>query len=259
MRHKFLANVFISAVLVATVCGCGQSTQSSAPQQEKKHTFPADVVGSMKGIRVRVPGQYVFFPPQYEGEDPWTRRKTTPVRTQDSPLVEVSILVLPPEMRPRRLDEVSQIAKALSGRPSDNPWISVGITSRSFDVPGNVWMRGLIERTKVSNPWNWHYQDTGTYQNGLRKFTLVEADYSKIDIRNDAFLFDDKEWSTVIKCGEGAVAPGGGNQCRQTFAVPEVNALVAFSYHSTDFPKWKEMQARLREVVVSFSVERSSK
>jgi hypothetical protein len=212
-------------------------------------------IGSIHGMRLEIPAEYVFFPVEYDGDEIWTQPQKRHEPGPDVPIRSFSLLLHYPNFAPLS----DQNRDSWNGRKGPNAraneWIDVGV--RPIDGIGNdapLWFSKFIKDrmdTQVSGrPENdWYFKRQPGLVYGLVSEKKIGPDYSKISMENADIFYDEDRSRTYIKCGAGA---GGEKFCKQEFIINKLDVLVTAHYSRDNIKDWRVIQNQVSAIVLSF-------
>jgi hypothetical protein len=257
----------LSATLLSTILsGCGQhaSTNGGEGTHETitKSWQPGSSgertrywVGTLNGIKLRIP-EYYLFPKKivYEGERHDGLGPASEGATQDSQIINFGLLLRVANLQPIRTDQDRQDWFHSQHVWADSSWMMV-----DFD---NIYP---IDR----NPNPGHYMlprfgpfdQDANFEYGLVHFESVQpisqGENDSREYGHVEYFFDLKNL-TRIECDtiQTKVKPFKiFSTCQHRFFVPELNAMAEAFYAKKDLPRWREIEAHIRNIVHTFIVD----
>lgn len=221
-------------------------------------------VGSLKGVRVRIPAEYQFFGVQYEGEnafDKTTWRKTP--ATINTPITSFSLMLRASNFEPRRTaqDHKDWMADGHYIGP-ETRWFSVSVypDHKPDDTPHqrvSEWRTRIIESWKVQYSKHDAKTDAQLHYGMQLDKPILRPDSLK-PLSPEIWIYTTKRDSplqTLIYCrppGEKAINPLWN--CEQGFDISGV-AGISVRYQIDQLPRWQEIQTRVSAIVKSFVVQ----
>lgn len=222
-------------------------------------------VGSLNGVRVRIPAEYQFFGVQYEGENAFNQKtwRKTPA-TLDTPITTYSILLRASNFEPRRTpqDHKDWVVDGHYIGP-ETRWFSVGVypDHKPDDTPQlrvSEWRIRLIESWKVK-PSQHDAKTSPQLHYGLQLDEPVLRSGSPKPYWPEILIYTTKPDSplqTLIHCqppSEKDINPLW--RCEQNFDVKNARAGVKVRYQIDQLPRWQEIQTKISAIVNSFVVQ----
>lgn len=274
MRKDFTKIVSVARWLLASVC----LTACDNNHAELQSTIPSIVmaqpsaqghsVGSLNGVRVRIPAEYQFFGVQYEGEnafDKTTWRKAP--ATVDTTITSFSILLRASNFEPRRTsqDHKDWVADGYYIGP-ETRWFTVGGVPdyephKTPQLRVSEWRTRIIEGWKVK-PSQHDAKTSMQLHYGLQLDEPVLRPGSPKPYSPEIVIYTtrpDSPLQTLIHCqppGEKDINPLWN--CEQGFDVKGARAGVRVRYQIDQLPRWQEIQTKVSAIVSSFVVQEKS-
>jgi len=244
----------VTVLFGMSLTGCLAETPITGAQQANDSV----AVGNLKGIRVAIPQRYRFFSVLYEGEDTWrpeTKRKAP--ATFDTPISSFSILVRLPNMEPLSPTNEQSWRDFQMNNGKDDSWIDFQGDAKVVSMPVPSWGKASVDLTRsvlVNGSPGWRLRRLEQKRYGLTVEVLDGPDKADSNIWIQDLMYDEPNWTTVIRCGAGALGAGGHHICRQFFVIPEMNLSVSVQYHANNLVQWAAIQREITELVKSFRV-----
>jgi len=223
-------------------------------------------IGSLNGIPMAIPANYLEFPVEYVGETIWDPSTQKGNYTYNTPISNFSVYVKWPSMRPRnilkRADEMP-----LEIPNEKNGWISVSIIYEPMKLDINYVEYGLTRTLKryldhpeaiirTSMPKDVHYRVKGKDAKlGLEYAVPVGPGVEKYHMWNNKLYWvkNHGKVDTFISCQNGRFYSEKINRkCWHEYFWKEMRAFVNIEYAATLLPQWKSIETKSRDLIISF-------
>lgn len=245
--------------------------------------------GNLNGIPFAIPSNYLHFPIGYHDKSIWDPDKPPNYyddKTYEDSIQNFSLYVRWPDLEPRGLETEESFSDSIR-EPGEHAWFAVSVNDdyvhspRPPETPENGLARILtskVERLPGNNRSNWrpsiydpetdggrhlpdvYYELRGEdSETGLQWAVPVGPHTGEAHIWNKAIYWRGDHRNIVnplIMCSHGAYPnPQTAHRCRHEFEFPDLEANVSVYYTSNWLPKWREIQEKVKEFVMSFRVD----
>ena len=271
IRYLFLILVvgLAGTVLLASLLIDRPDTNASV-QRVSSSADGAYSTGTMQGVRFSIPKAYIHFPVQYEGQSPWDSRTgygRPPAEGESEEITNFSLYVEWPGLDPHTPHNHESYQASQKSFEPDN-WLLIGTTVRGtgpipeIDEDGRNSLSRIVNRM-IANPYNSlpenvRYEVMTESQLGLSVARLVGPGVENAKIWNRSLHWKgDRNGivSTLVRCGDGILStPGWVRDCSQEFRLDEIDSMVTVTYAKTLLPQWREIEARVKQLIRSFMV-----
>ncbi len=276
MKNNFKIIVRIGGWLLISICLSACDSNHAEPQSTVPSIVMAQpgargyAVGSLNGVKVRIPAEYQFFGVQYEGEnafDKTTWRKMP--ATMDTPITEFSILLRASNFEPRRnpQDHKDWVAEG-SNFENKTDWLNIGVQHHSA---ANITPRTFVDKWHSSTVEQLHTRGAGGLIYDLK--TQPDSLYGlqvnipierpnqpqpKFKWHEDHLYLTPKESKeqAVVSCTPPEEHhPKKIWFCEQRFLLARIASTVTVRYRIDQLPRWQEIQTKVSVIVNSFVVQ----
>lgn len=227
-------------------------------------------VGSMNGVELSIPVQYVAFPVEYADKSIWEPNKGKDYyksKTSKSALSNFAIYVQWPGLKPHsRENDASYFASQSTA--GDHKWFMIGVASWPMNLISkskeNRWdpsqwaidfVRKHMEYTKKQFPAGVSYKDHG-YDESTGLYLVKPTGPEAVEW---AVWNKSSYWSSsgeiYIECDSGRYkSPKPVGLCTQRWHLPELQASVSVTYKHPMIYRWKEIQEKTNKLINNFRV-----
>lgn len=240
------------------------------------------VIGDLGGVPVRIPA-YFANDVEYDGDPHFLEKRTTPipVRTYQSRLRIFGFEVRFPDMAGRSSRELWSHYNSYFDGPTqgkrDNsisPWISVYLLSGS-NYPGDGFLDRYIHTVLRFNAErdgfpilackNYTRLDQPEY--GLTAYAALAVSPKtnepcrKNEYARDLFVHRNAQGDvdTYIKCSGLHLPNRQTTSCEQIFSMtPDMRAKIHVRYTRSILPQWREIQHKMRQLILSFKTDEAT-
>lgn len=243
-----IAAGIVCVIVVATL---------SFPKRISREVY-GGAVGSIGGVSLCVPSEYLYFPPDYVGEDIWSGKRLLLPPTLEAPISTMSFLARLPDMQGKTPENAKERMDAVF--KFSRTWIDFQIEDhRGSQKPDLPWAKMVVGRIKEPNSYfdtvGWHYEKTGT-RFGLTEENLVGADEDsrkRAWISDKNLMYDQEAWTAYIQCETYQMKPRHRQRCRHSFSLrPRINAHVTVHYDAEHLKDWRKIQEDLAALLYGF-------
>lgn len=223
---------------------------------------PKDVVGDLGGMKVTIP-RHIPELVEYNGDPSWgeKRKGPRPERTHDSKLMSFGFYVRYPDMATLSSPEMRADKKAQ--KDFETMWVRVGVRTGEIyprDAAMDSRTRYTIEVPAATRfPWTNHYTQVPQKEHGLTVYTLQDINpKTGKPAREDR----DAEDVYIARNAKGQVTTfiecdtqfRHSMTCQHNFSMEYdgVKALIVVYYRPELRAHWRDIQAKVTRVILSF-------
>lgn len=242
------------------------------------------VIGDLGGMKVRIPSHFANYV-EYEGDPTWgeKRQGVIPVRDFNSKFKSFGFDVRFPDMAGRssvelwkdqRLRDDAKWEHYYHPEKSPTHWIRVGVTSGK-SYPGNGFLDRLTNGTLSFNakakegyfPAMAHqqYEKLPKLEHGLTLYAPPGIDprtnkpFREDEKAKDVYVYRDANGNvfSYIEC-QNRLKYSNSRSCQQFISLEKhMKTEVRITYNRAILPHWREIQAKVSELMLSFEVPTS--
>lgn len=230
---------------------------SDAYMIESFQNTSAPALGNLNGVPVSIPAHYQFFSVNYVGENVWAGIKNKEPATLDTPIKSFGIRVRLPDLVPVSSPALFTEWQRITNTSPFYPWVHPGVYAETYNLPPEQWGKAWIGRVSADRTYpGCRYQKTEEHRFGLSVEKLICDNEKSRKLNSQDFMYEEGRWRTVIECDTRPLKnPGGKRVCQQRFPIPEMNAMVSFSFFPEHLSDWKTNQEKITDLLKSFVVE----
>jgi hypothetical protein len=266
------------------------NTNITSPSQQGNPLFPPEmnateftkskyVIGDLGGMKVRIPSYFANYV-EYEGDPTWGEKRhgSVPVRDFNSKLKSFGFDVRFPDMAGRstvelwkdqRLRQDAKWEHYYYPEKSPTHWIDVGILSGK-SYPGDGFLTRGTKSTLnfdakakgLPNSGVYQYEKLPKLEHGLTVYSPLGIDpktnkpFRESDGAKDLYIFRDTNGNVLaeIRCSN-QLRYSHRQSCRHDISMePKMHAQVYITYNRAVLPYWRQIQAKVSELMLSFEV-----
>ena len=268
------------------------NTNITSPSQQGNPLFPPEmnatefakskyVIGDLGGMKVRIPSYFANYV-EYEGDPTWgeKRQGSVPVRDFNSKLKSFGFDVRFPDMAGRSSIELWKDQRSRVDAkwehyyyPEKSPthWIDVGVASaKSYPVNGFLdrLTNGTLSFNAKAKEGYYpamaykQYEKLHKHEYGLTVYAPPGIDprtnkpFRDDDRAKDVYVFRDANGNvfTYIEC-QNRLQYSHTRSCQQFISLEKhMKTEVRITYNRAVLPHWREIQAKVSELILSFEV-----
>ncbi|MBF0561227.1 MAG: hypothetical protein HQL37_04225 [Alphaproteobacteria bacterium] len=216
-------------------------------------------VGNIHGVRLRIPNYYLASGLQYKGEEPLMMTPRTFTPTFESEIEYIGVRLRVSNLQPiRTAQDREDYARS---RHTLHPfiyetWMTISYSQRNY---GGGSRRGQVENWERDGSRRGPFVRHPELVNGLifmeSTQPVVQPGRAYQNGKQDYYY--DESMATFISCEmrRQSVPPFAYyNSCNHYFDIPEIGVEAEAIYTTNDLPRWREIEARARELLQSFIV-----
>ncbi len=238
------------------------------------------VIGDLGGVSVSVPINYTFLTTEYDGDPnvlaPERSRWIPPVRTYESKINSLAMVVHLPDFLPRTAENEASYYRSRKTFGEPEEWLEIGVSAGGqFFIRDDVLKGGRIYDQKkmvdgFSRPVNPAFKQGPRYVVYLKKIDLRHGlieyqpigfpDNSEANPYNYRLFFHEVDGRSVsyIRCSaNGSPFEGSArNVCVHKFVLyPVMMAEVSLRYDARSLYRWKGYERKSRALILGFRIQ----
>lgn len=229
------------AILLLTAQFAAFAGDSNLVDSPGRPAYPfaqeAPAVGSMNGVKLSIPRNYLLSGLLYKGEDPWSGRTRSFTPTLDSSIEDFSLRLRMSTRKPVQSaqDWADYFKQGWHGvYTPDNTWITVSVEPEGLRNGGkNGLLRSVFEGWRKDEAhWGpWVRERPDVY--GLQYYVSRSPHGMDSTMQPNEIFYDAGTEKTFISCANGhrkAPPHDPTSFCQHLFVVPELKAVASVNY-----------------------------
>ncbi|MBN1006599.1 hypothetical protein [Amphritea pacifica] len=236
-------------------------------------------VGSINGVPIKVPNNYIYYPFQYSDSSYWSKNKSTGrvERTYSDSVNAFSLYVAWEDLKPYRNNfgeiELNPTDMSIKKKLMMISLDSIYMKGKIIDENGRNGISRILNL--IINRLNDNYVEAGPW--GDRRKVSVKYIYRGIDKKtglnysepdgpyvelfhtwNQSLFWSGNKDGVVddlIVCWNGKlINPSSFKVCQHTFSFPEMKAYVTLEYPRSILYKWNELKEKSKKLIYRYKI-----
>jgi hypothetical protein len=216
-------------------------------------------VGSLAGVHIAIPHEYLFFGVTYEGESAMDAKPRTKAPDLNTPIQSFSLLLHLPDLQPRRTAQDEKLWESQMmprGGNFTRWWMGIEAFKSTWSDHGVTWVKTVVGRYLDANPSLDDVFHPAPDIDGLTRYVTTRLGVGRLYSQRD-LMYDKNEKSTFITCDH--MRHNGESldyevECVQIFYLDDLHVMVNLRYDDQYLPNWKLYQQKVTDLLRSFVV-----
>lgn len=238
--------------------------KGSSPTSYPTVTERSPAVGTLSGVRIAIPREYLVFDVSYEDEPPGTPTNQGTTSGLDARIKNFSLLLRLSDLQPRRSPQDEKQWESQKSSYAANFtrwWMSVDVRNSTWPDHGVGWLKTVVgRRLDATASGGDEYADAPDIDGLTRKVSVRLAPAPSYETQHD-LMYDKERNSTLVVCTHMRrnVEPHDVEVvCKQTFYLDDLHAMVDLNYDDVYLKNWKLYQQKIAELLRSLVVNNES-